>query len=137
MTSARCRCGGLGIPTNAFSRLGDGQLWVHRGLMRTPILLVRGFVKSRDLQTFSTKFDDKCRTVHQGQKMVPKLSLREGVKKYGIFLEYFLNRWTPPTPLGARFAKKSGFQGRKQWPPKFHIKFRNPGPLPPLYRKYS
>ena len=26
----------------------------------------------------------------------------------------------------------SGFQCQKQWPPKFHIKFRNPGPLPYL-----
>ena len=25
-----------------------------------------------------------------------------------------------------------GFQGQKQWPPKFDIKFRNPGPLPHL-----
>ena len=28
-------------------------------------------------------------------------------------------------------SKKSGFQGQKQWSPKFHIKFRNPGPPPP------
>ena len=26
---------------------------------------------------------------------------------------------------------KLGFQGQKQWPPKFHIKFRNPGAPPP------
>ena len=30
------------------------------------------------------------------------------------------------------WPKKSGFQGQKHWPPKFHIKFRNPGPLPYL-----
>ena len=27
--------------------------------------------------------------------------------------------------------KRSGFQGQKQWQPKFHIKFKNPGPPPP------
>ena len=44
----------------------------------------------------------------------------------------------PPPPsvhLGVKMSllakKKSGFQGQKQWPPKFHIKFRSPGP--PLY----
>ena len=36
-------------------------------------------------------------------------------------------------PPSAHFwSKKLGFQGQKQWPPKFHIKFRNPGPLPYL-----
>ena len=28
-------------------------------------------------------------------------------------------------------AKKSGFQGQKHWPPKFHIKLRNTRPPPP------
>ena len=32
--------------------------------------------------------------------------------------------------------KKSGFQGQKQWPPQFHIKFSNTG-TPSLFRKYS
>ena len=29
------------------------------------------------------------------------------------------------------WSKKSGFQGQKQWPPKFHTTCRTPGPLPP------
>ena len=29
----------------------------------------------------------------------------------------------------------SGFQDQKHWPPKFQVKFRNPGPPPPLFRK--
>ena len=31
-------------------------------------------------------------------------------------------------------AKKSGFQGQQQWAPKYHIKFRNPGPPSPCLR---
>ena len=46
------------------------------------------------------------------------LLLWEGVKKFGIFWELL--------------DKKSCFQGQKQWPPKFHIKLRNPGPPPYL-----
>ena len=49
-----------------------------------------------------------------------------------------------PPPLGTlrnknvTFGqKKSGFQGQKQWPAKFHIKFRNTRPPLPLFRKYS
>ena len=69
-----------------------------------------------------------------------RISLREQLKmkRIDIFLELILNPWAPPPPvhLGIKMslvAKKSGFQGQKQWPPKFHIKFRNPGTpsLPP------
>ena len=75
----------------------------------------------------------------KGQRVLHDLSrIRETVKTM-FFLEYFLNRWTPPAPLGTfrnknvTFApKKLGFQGQKQWPPKFHIKFRNPGNPYPL-----
>ena len=62
-----------------------------------------------------------------------RISLREQLKmkRIDICLELIINRWKPPpTPvhLGIKMslvAKKSGFQGQKQWPPKYHIKFRN------------
>ena len=41
-------------------------------------------------------------------------------QKNGIFLT--------GEPLPPFWPKKLGFQGQKQWPPKFHIKFRTPGP---------
>ena len=33
--------------------------------------------------------------------------------------------------------KRSGFQGQKQWPPKFHIKLRNPRTRLPILKEYS
>ena len=32
------------------------------------------------------------------------------------------------------WPKKSDFQGQIQWPPKFHLKFRNPGNIPEKYQ---
>ena len=49
--------------------------------------------------------------------LMPKWNFWNPVAKFDI---------DPKMSLLAK--KKSGFQGQKQWPPKFHIKFRNPGP---------
>ena len=58
-----------------------------------------------------------------------------------VFLGMFPKPVAPPPPsvhlaikMPLLAKKKSDFQGQKQWPPKFHIKFRNPAtPTPPYF----
>ena len=70
------------------------------------------------------------------------LILKEALKM-ALFRNISKSGRSPPTlgTFGTRIqmsllAKKSGFQGQKQWPPKFHIKCRIPGTPSPLSRKY-
>ena len=75
-------------------------------------------------------------------KELSTLMLKGSHKKMVFFLGIFPKLVDAPTVhLGIEMSLvakiKSGFQGQKQWPPKFHIKFRNTRTSPPLARKYS
>ena len=74
--------------------------------------------------------------IQQGNDLLSH-HLRDALIKNLFFRNISLTGGPPPSLVTFRNSnvtfgqKKSGFQGQKQWPPKFHIKFRNTGHPPP------